>query len=183
MSSKYLSSFWRTLEKPLINCELNLILTWSANCVISERNRQTTFTIIDTKLYVPVVTLSTQDNTKLLQQLKSAFKRIINWNKYQSKESIETQNPYLDFKIDPNFQGVNRLFVLSFESNDGRTPQTEYFLPEKEMKYYNIVISGQNFFDQPAKNDLRTYNNIQKIATGQGDDYTTGCLLDHPYFK
>ena len=72
---KYLSNFWRTLEMPLINCEINLILTWSSACV-------------------PVVTLSTQDNAKLLQQLRSGFKRTINWNKYQSKISAERQNQY-----------------------------------------------------------------------------------------
>ena len=94
-----------------------MILTWSANCVISEGNRATTFAITDTKLYVLVVTLSTQNNTKLLQQLKSGFRSTINWNKYQSKVSTERPNEYLDYLIDPNFQGVNRLFVLSFEDN------------------------------------------------------------------
>ena len=82
---KYLSNFWRTLEIPLINCEVNLILTWSANCVIvysNVANQGATFAITETKLYVPVVTLSTQENVTLLQQLKSGFKRIINWNKY-----------------------------------------------------------------------------------------------------
>ena len=78
---KYLS-IRRTLEMPLINCDIKLILTWSSDCVISESNRATTFAITDTKLYVPVVTLSIQDNTKLLQQLKSGFRRTINWNKY-----------------------------------------------------------------------------------------------------
>ena len=76
---KYLSNFWRTLEIPLINCEVNLTLTWSATCVISSATGETKFKITETKLYVPVVTLSTQDNAKLLQQLKSGFKRTINW--------------------------------------------------------------------------------------------------------
>ena len=81
---KYLSNFWRTLEISLINCEINLILTWFKNCVIASNtgaNQETTFAITDTKLYVPVVSLSTQHNAKLLQQLKSGFKRTINWNK------------------------------------------------------------------------------------------------------
>ena len=81
---KYLSNIWRTLEMALINCEVNLILTWSPTCVISSATRETKFKITETKLYVPVVTLSTQDNAKLLQQLKSGFKRTINWNKYES---------------------------------------------------------------------------------------------------
>ena len=78
---KYLSNFWRTLEMPLINCEANLILTWSSTCILVAANipnQNATFAITDTKLYVPVVTLSTQENTKLLQQLKSGFKRVIN---------------------------------------------------------------------------------------------------------
>ena len=110
---KYLSNFWRTLEMFLINCELNLILTWSANCVIvstAVENQVKTFAITDTT--VPVVTLSTQDNAKLLQQLKSGFKRTVNWNKYQSKVSPEKQNQYLDYLIDPSFQVVNRLFYF-----------------------------------------------------------------------
>ena len=81
---KYLSNFWRTLELPLINCEVNLSLTWSQDCVITNSTGEGKFAITNTKLYVPVVTLSTQDNTKLLQQLKSSFKRTINWNKHKS---------------------------------------------------------------------------------------------------
>ena len=85
---------------------------WSNKCVLSNGTRATTFAITDTKLYVPVLTLSIQDNTKLLQQLKSGFKRTINWNKYQRKVSQEKQNQYLDFLINLSFQGVNGLFVL-----------------------------------------------------------------------
>ena len=93
---------------PLINYEINLILTWSEKFVLSNDTKATTSAINDTKLYVTVVTLSTQDNAKLLQQLKSGFKRIINWaTKYQSKLSIRAPNPYLDYWIDPDFQKVN----------------------------------------------------------------------------
>ena len=112
---KYLSNFWRTLEMPLIDFEVNLILTWSSTCVIASvivANQAATFAITDTKLYVPVVTLSTQENTKFLQQLKSGFKRVINWNKYLSKPELLAQNPNLNHLVEPNFQGVNRLFVL-----------------------------------------------------------------------
>ena len=182
---KYLSNFWRTLEMPLINCEVNLILTWSSTCVITSviiANQAATFAITDTKLYVPVVTLSTQENTKFLQQLKSGFKRVINWNKYLSKPELLAQNPNLNHLVEPSFQGINRLFVLAFENNNDRTSDEEYYLPTVEIKDYNIVINGENFFDQPIKNNKVTYDNIRKIATGQGDDYTTGCLLDYPYF-
>ena len=112
---KYLSNFWRTLEMQLINCEVNLILTWSEDCVITNSEGEAKFAITETKLYVPVVTLSTQDNAKLLQQLKSGFKRTTNWNKYESSINIFAQNRYLNYLINPSFQGVNRLFVLSFE--------------------------------------------------------------------
>ena len=177
---KYLSNFWRTFEMPLIDCEVNLILIWSSTFVIT--NSAGTFAITDTKLYVPVVTLSTQENTKFLQQLKSGFKRVINWNKYLSKPELLAQNPNLNHLIEPSFQGVNRLFVLAFENDDDRTSSDEYYLPTVELKDYNIMINGENFYDQPIKNNKVTYGNIRKIATGQGDDYTTGCLLDYPYF-
>ena len=183
---KYLSNFWRTLEMPLINCEVNLILTWSSTCVIASvilANQAATFEIIDTKLYVPVVTLSTQENIKFFQQLKSGFKRVINWNKYLSKPELLAQNPDLNHLVEPSFQGVNRLFVLAFENENDRTYDEQYYLPTVEIKDYNIMINGENFLDQPIKNNKVTYYNIRKIATGQGDDYTTGCLLDYPYFK
>ena len=170
---------------PLINCEVNFILTWSSTCVIVSTNianQGATFTITDTRLYVPVVILSTQENTKLLQQLKSGFKRVINWNKYLSKPELLAENPNLNQLVEPSFQGVNRLFVLAFENDNQRTSYERYYLPTVEIKDYNIVINGENFFDQPIKNNNVTYENIRKIATGQGDDYTTGCLLDYSYF-
>ena len=95
VSLKYLSSFWRTLDMPLINCEVELILNWSENCVIiytDVADQVPTFTIIETNLYVPVVTLSTQDNAKLLPQLKSGLKRTISWNKYLPKQELLSQS-------------------------------------------------------------------------------------------
>ena len=160
-------------------------MTWSSTCVIVSTNvvnQVATFEITDTKLYVPVVTLSTQENAKLLQQLKSGFKRVINCNKYLSKpELLLAQNPNLNHLVEPSFQGVNRLFVLAFSNDNHRISTKRYYLPNVEIKDYNIMINRENFFDQPIKNKV-TYENIRKIATGQGDDYTTGCLLDYPYF-
>ena len=89
---KYLSNFWRTLEMSLINCEVELILTWSKNCVITDSTGEGKLKIIEAKLYIPVVTLSTEDNAKLLQQLKSGFKRTINWNKYELSVKRFSQN-------------------------------------------------------------------------------------------
>ena len=125
---KYLSNFWRTLQMPLINCQINLILTWSSTCVITNSNGAGTFAIN----VVTVVTLSTQENTKLLQQLKSGFKRVINWNKYLSKPELLAQNPNLNHLVEPSFQGVNRLFVLAFENDEDRTSHNDYYLPNVE---------------------------------------------------
>ena len=180
---KYLSNFWRTLETPLINCEVNLILTWPKDCVITNPTGEGRFAITETKLYVPVVTLSTKDNEKLLQQLKSGLKKTINWNKYQSSIKTFAQNRYLNYLINPSFQGLNRFFVLPFENENGRTSHSTYYLPKVEIKDYNVMIDGRNFFYQPINGMNKTYENIRKIATGKDDDYTTGCLLDYPYFK
>ena len=171
---------------PLINCEVNLILTWSQNCVnlsTEVANQNATFAITDTKLYVPVITLSQQDNAKLLQESKSGFKRVINWNKYLSKPELLAQNPNLNHLVEPSFQGINRIFILAYEGDTQRTSAKGYYLPNVEIKDYDIMINGENFFDQPIKNNKVTYENIRKIATGQGDDYTSGCLLDYPCFK
>ena len=149
VSLKYLSNFWRTREMPLINCEINLILTWSTNCVIVPvkiANQNVTFQITDTKLYVPVVTLSTQDNSKLLHQLKSGFKRVINWNKYLSKPELLRRNPNLNHLVELSFQGVNRVFVLVSENDTQITSAKGYYLPNVEIKDYNITINGENFF-------------------------------------
>ena len=113
--NEYLSNFWRTLEMPLINCKINLTLTWAEKCVISEGNKATTFKISGTALYASVPILLTEDNSKLLQQLKSDFKGIGRWNQY------------LDYLIDPSFHRVNKIFALLFENNDDRTWQTGCF--------------------------------------------------------
>ena len=181
---KYLSNFWRTLEMPLINLDVNLNLTWSATCFIIDNpidGQEPTSTKTDTELYVPAATLSTQHNAKLLQQLKSGFKRRINWNKYEPKVTVQQRNRYLELLIDPSFQGVNRLFISSFKNNGDKTSYMRYYLPRVEIKDYNVIIDERNFFDQPVKGNLTTYDNIRKIATSQGADYTTGCLLDYPY--
>ena len=180
---KYLSNFWRTLEMSLINCEVNLILTLSKDCVITNSTGEGKFVITETKLYVPLVTLSTKDNEELLQQLKSGFQKIISWNKYKSSIKTFGQNRYLNYLINPSFQGVHRLFALAFENENGRTSHSTYYLPKVEIKDYSVMIDGKNFFDQPINSMNKTYENIRKIATGKGDDYTTGCLLDYPYFK
>ena len=137
---KYLGNFWRNLNMPLINCETSLTLSWYKKCVLTshatrnEPNAQpnppilainnpinAVFKITDCKLYVPVVTLSAEEDNKLLHQLKSGFKRTIKWSKYMSQMSNQTKNNNLNYLIDPTFSNVNRLFVLSFENEDDRT--------------------------------------------------------------
>ena len=120
-----------------------------------------TFKITETNLYVPVVTLSTQDNAKLLPQLKSGFKRTISWNKYLAKPELLAQNANLNHLIEPSFQGVNRLFVLVFENDAQRTSNKRYYIPNVKIKDYNVMIDGKIFFDQPGKNGKVTYENIR----------------------
>ena len=134
---KYLSNFWRTLEMRLINCNVNIFLTWSSTCVIlstNNANQDATFAITDTKLNVHVVTLSTQENSKFLQQLKSGFKRVVNWNNYLSKPELLLQNENLNHLVEPSFQGVNRLFVLAFENDNHRICTRRYNLLTVEIK-------------------------------------------------
>ena len=126
---------------PLINCETKLILDWSANCVIiytNVDNQVPTFTITETNLYVPVVT---QDNAKLLPELKSGFKRTTSWNKHLAKPELVALNANLNYLIEPSFQGINRLSVLAFENDDQR-----YYIANVEIKDYNVMTDGKNLF-------------------------------------
>ena len=143
----------------LNKCHFNLV--W--RLCSSSANRNEKFEITDTKLYVPVITLSAEDNLKPPDQLKSCFKRAINWNKYQSKVSPEKQNQYLDFLINLSFQGVNILFVLLYENEDNTKVRTGYYLPKIE-KHYNSLIDGNNLFDQLFKSNIRTYKKTCKIS-------------------
>ena len=154
VSLKYLSTFWRKLDVFLINCEISLTLTWSKNCVLTDIKTQTaaaaqggnpareridaptnaTFKITDTKLYVPVVTLSTKDDNNFLEQLKSGFKRTIKWNKYRSEMTNQTKTNHLNYLIDATFTKVNRLFVFSFEKEEDRISFSKYYVRKFEKK-------------------------------------------------
>ena len=149
---KYLSNFWRTIEMPLINCEINLILTWSANCVIiytDFANQNPTFEITESKLYVPVVTSSTQDNAKLLPQLKSGFKRAINWNKYLSKPELLAQNSNLNHLVEPSFQGVNRLFISAIFEFSKNKAQRARNKKKIFTKCRNKTLQCHNWWKKP----------------------------------
>ena len=183
---KCLSYFWRSLEMPLINCKVELSLKWYENCILSSAGTVAAFGIIDTKLYVPVVTLKTGDNGKLSKPLSEGFKRSVYWNKYRVILKYYAANNYIRERLNPSFQGVNRLFLLVYEYGDNATNENayrKYFLPRVKIKNYNIEIDGRNFYDQPINDTIRQYDEIRKISTGQGDDYATGCLLDFAYFE
>ena len=133
---------------PLINYEISLQLKCSANCFFftgDAVNQVPTFTVTDTNFYGPVVTLSTQDNIKLIKQLGFCLKRTINWNKYQSKKTNQGKNKYLELVTDSSFQGVNRLFVLSFENEEDQVSYKSQYLPNVQIKNYNIMIDGRKF--------------------------------------
>ena len=132
-------------------------MTWSSNCIIiytDVANQVPAFTITETNLYVPLVTLSTQDNAKLLPQLKSGFKRTISWNKDLPKPELLEENANLNHLLELSFQGVNRVFVLAFEDDEQRTSNKRYYIPNIEIKDYDVMIDGKNFFDQPVKNNI-----------------------------
>ena len=181
----------------LINYEVSLTLTWSESCVITSKayreadpddnpavdkiNNPTnvTFKITDTKFHVPVVILLAENDNKLLEQLKTGFKRTIKWNKYISEMSNQTKNNNLNYLIDPTFTNVNRLFVLSFEND--RASFSKYYVPNIEIKDFNVLIDGKPFFKIPVKNKKEAYEQI--IEMSKNNDYTTGNLLDSEYFK
>ena len=188
---KYISNFFRSLEMPLVNCKVDLEITWIKDCVISSNNAadgNVSFKITDTKLYAPIVTLSTKDNTNLTKQLNDGFKRTVYWNEYKAIDdstAAAAADPYTK-TLDASFQGVNRLFVLGFARGDNdpkRNGYRNYYLPRVDITKYNVLIDGRNFYDQPINDKIRQYDEIRKVPTGKGDIYASGCLLDYKYFK
>ena len=171
---------------PLINCKVELSLKWYENCILSSEDGNPVFAITDTKLYVPIVNLSAEDNAKLSKLLSDGFKRPIYWNKYKViPNKTYAANWYIRELLDSSYQGVKRLFVLAYDNASGITADSHkrYFLPRIEIKNYNIEIDGRNFYDQPINDLIKQYDKVTKISTRQGDDYTTGCLLDFAYFE
>ena len=176
---------------------MSLALTWSEDCIItSEATRDAsddplvlginnttnaTFKITDTKLYVPVVTLSAEYNKKLSDLLKTGFKRTIKWNKYRSEMSFQVANNNLNYLIDPTFTNVNRLFVLSFKKDDDRNYFSNCYVPKFEVKDFNVFIDRKPFFEIPVKSKEKAYEAI--IEMSKNNDYTTGNLLGYEYFS
>ena len=184
---KYLSNFFRSLEMPLINCKIKLNLTWKKECVLSNQDGAAVFIINDTKLYVLVVTLSKEDNEDFIKQQNKGFQRSIYWNEYKTKERNENAdaNVFKYINLDPSFQGVNRLFVMTYNRENGRPTrngQRKYYLPRIDLEKYNVITDGRNFYDNPIESDIEKYRELKKVMIGNGEDYTTGSLLDFNYF-
>ena len=151
-----------------------------------------TFKITDAKLFVAIVTLSAEDNAKLLGE---GFERSIYWNKYKVFDNKVVENAanneekYIRELLDSSYEGVKRLFVLAYNDtadDDDRVSIDSFkkhFLPRVKIENYNIKIDKRNFYDQPINDSIKQYDEIRKVSTGQGDDYTTGCLLDFAYFE
>ena len=194
---KYLGTSWRALNIPLISCEVFLELKWNKKCVITSLERRqvdagppvvrdnaptgATLSITDCKLYVRVVTLSKDDEIKLLTNLKSGFKREIIWHKYRSKMTTEAINNNLNILIDPTFTNVNRLFVLANRTADDRQSFSQFHLPRVMVKDFNVIIDQLAFFDLPIKTEGEAHEKIIDIS--RNNEYATGNLLDYDYFK
>ena len=183
---KYLSNFFRSLEMPLINCNIKLNLTWKKECVLSTGAGEAVFIINDTKFYVLVVTLSKEDHKDFIEQQNKGFQRSIYWNEYKTKELNKDAdaNVFKYINLDPSFQGVNRLFVMAYNIVDGqptRNGQIKYYLPRISLNKYNVIIDGRNFYDNPIESDIEKYRELKKVMIGKGD-YTTRSLLDYNYF-
>ena len=164
------------------------MLTTAANA------NKATFKITDAKLYVPIVTLSIEDNAKLSELLCERFKRSIYWIKYKVIDnrvveiSDNNEEHHIRELLGSSRQGVKRLFVLAYYNKEGNNQisvdsSKKYFLPRVKIENYNIEIDGRNFYDQSINDSIKQYDEIRKISTGQGDDYTTGCLLNFAYFE
>ena len=165
---KYISNFFRSLEMPLINCKIHLELEWDTNCLscsdYAGGNNNVTFQITDTKLCLSIVSLSTKDTTHLINLLSEGFKRSVFWNKYKVKQYTVAANANNHWRalLDASFEGVNRLFVLAFNVTAGdaglvnrESFNRKYYLPRVDIKKYNVLIDGRNFYDQAINSQIR----------------------------
>ena len=188
---KYLSNFWKSLEMPIINCKVHLELNWIEDCVLSIAGNSAKFEMADAKLHAPIVTLLTKDSVNLTKQLSAGFEKSAYWNSYQTKPvKVKEKGKYMYELLNVSIQGVKRLFFLAYvvaagaKNDEGAIKHNKkYFLPRGEIKNYNVLIDERNFHDQPINDLIKQYDEVRKVSTGQGDYYTTGCLLDYAYFK
>ena len=186
---KYLSNFFRSLEMPLINCKIKLNLTWKKEYRLLTDAGEAVFIVNDTKLYVPVVTLTKEDKDFVEQQNKG-FQRSIYRNEYKTREqNVRSDNNNTNIvryiSLDPSFQGVNRLFVITYSrlANQPTRDNRRKHLPRIDLNKYNVIIDERNFYDNPIESDTKKYRELKKVMIGKGEDYTTGSLLAYNYFK
>ena len=193
---KYLGKFWRALNIPLISCEVSLELKWDKNYVITSLEQRdigggnrdnaptgATLAINDCKLYIPVVTLSKDDEIKLLTNLKSGFKREIIWNKYRSQMTTEAINNNLNILIDPTFTNVNRLFVLAYQIANDRQSFSQFYLPNVMIKDYNVIIDKLAFFDLPIKTEEEAYEKLWTLVEIMNIQQVITFTSNYDYFK
>ena len=189
---KYFSNFWRSLEMPLINCKIELLLKWYERCLLTVANTAT-FKIIDEKCCAPIVVLSAEDNAKLSKLLGKIFKRPVYWNKYKVIDNkvveiaAENGEKYIRELLYLSYQGIKRLFVLAYNNTAGNDQVSidsskKCLLLRAKIENYNIEIDGKNLYDQPINDSVKQYDEIRKISE-EGYDYTTGCLLDFAYIE
>ena len=173
--------FWRSLEMPLINCKVEFKLRWNPD----NDNCANMFTIKDKKLYVPFATLSAKPIKNYQNFIVKGMKyRCIGMN-IKKSQNKSTTNPYRYF-LESNFVGVNRLFAFIYPSQNNSVKQfnaKKYYLPKGINKIYNVIIKEKNFYDLTIQSDTKRYEEIRKLTTGPGEDYTTGCLLDYDYIE
>ena len=176
----------------LINCKVYLELNWIEDCILSSAGNSAKFEITDAKLHVPIVTLSTKDSANLTKQWNEGIKRSVYWNSYETKPAkvIEKRKKLYEL-LNSSFEGVKRLFVLAYFIANGGNDEAAlsiknnktYFLPRGEINNYNVLIDGRSVYDQPINDLIKQYDEVSKVSAGYADDYTTGCLVDHAYFK
>ena len=189
---KYVSNFFRSLELSLIKTKLYMEVNWTKYSVLSSINLNSIFQITKGELYILVLTLNTENHNKLSGLLSKGFERTLIWNEYKSK--IETVNVTANDKnfkrttLDTSFQGVSRLLVAAYETgnirrnSDHEHSKRRHYLPSAEIKDYNVLIDGRNFYDQNVNSSIVRYNELLKMTTGRSEDYSTGCLLDYDYY-
>ena len=201
MHLKYLSNLLGELKIPLINCEVSLNLKWSKNCLLTSkatRNRiagqgdqplfnainnpkNAVFDVADCKLYVPIVTLSVENENKLYEQFKIGFLVTVKWNKYRSQITNQTANNNLNYLIDPTISKINRSFFLAFVNEEDRSSFSKYYTPTIGIEDSNTLIDQKPFFEIPVKNKEETYQaTIELIRNAH---CTRGNSLDYEYFS
>ena len=167
-------------------------LNWRKYSVLCNQYQNSIFQIAKDDLYIPVVTLNTQNNRKLSELLSKGFERTVVWNEYKSKiERVtipENDNMFRRTTLDTSFQGVSKLFDAAYETDgiernvNTKESEKRYYLPRVEIKDYNVLIDGRNFYDKNVNSSIVRYYEILKLRTGRSEDYSTGCLLEYDYY-